>query len=195
MKNSIFKLFIKLNLRWRGDYPILGRLRRVGIVPSRLLRHFLSVCGGKRRLKGGYEGVRKKVSGYSGRGLRFRKTCHTLHDATHGGGSMSVHYPPNSATVSCQGMSLVEVLVAITLLAISSLLLLRYAQTLHSSEQTQWQRREIWRQLAQRLEGGGEELRYLNEQATMADGGCHWQRVEWHPPNHSPLYLERLRCP
>ena len=195
MKNSIFKLFIKLNRHWRGGVTILGRLRRVGIVPSRLQRHFLSVYGVKLRLKGGYEGVRKKVSGYYGRGLHFRKTRHTLHNATLGGGSMSAHYPRNSATASCQGMSLVEVLVAITLLAISSLLLLRYAQTLHSSEQVQWQRREIWRQLAQRLEGGGEELGYLSEQQTMADGSCYWQRVEWHPPNHSPLHLERLRCP
>ncbi|MBT0723451.1 hypothetical protein HH682_03120 [Rosenbergiella sp. S61] len=92
-------------------------------------------------------------------------------------------------------MSLVELLIALTLLSISSLLILHYIGSLQVSEQTQWQRREVWRQLAQKLEGSEDHANTLSEQQIAAANGCYWQRVEWQSPNHSPRYLERLRCP
>ena len=107
---------------------------------------------------------------------------------------MSAPCSPTSVADPCRGMGLPDVLCALTLLSLSSLLLLRYAETLQISEQTQWLRRETWRQLAQRLEGENREQDSINLQYIPIGNGCYWQRAERRVEKQFSFYLERLRC-
>lgn len=110
-------------------------------------------------------------------------------------GLTTAPYPPSSAAHYCQGISLVEVLMALTLLSISSLLILHYMGSLQRSEQTLWQRREVWQQLAQKLEGSEQPSQPIEEQRIAAMNGCYWQQVTWQAADLSPQSLQRLRCP
>ncbi|PIJ46984.1 hypothetical protein [Tatumella sp. OPLPL6] len=84
---------------------------------------------------------------------------------------------------------------ALTLLSISSLLILHYMGSLQRSEQTLWQRREVWQQLAQKLEGSEQPSLTIEEQRITAMNGCYWQQVTWQAADLSPQSLQRLRCP
>ncbi|WKX27992.1 hypothetical protein QJR74_03545 [Tatumella ptyseos] len=86
-------------------------------------------------------------------------------------------------------------LIALTLLSISSLLILQFISSLQLSEQTLWQRRETWWVLAQQLEGRQSANDAIIEQLIAETHGCYWQRVAWQVAKRSPLYLERLHCP
>ncbi len=195
MKKIIFARFTKHSLLWLGGERIRGRRHKGGNALHRPQPPLLSVFGVLRKRMAGYEVLPKKVSGYYGREL-FSVTYHPYgHSDTLAAGSMTAHCQPTSVAENCQGISLVEVLIALTLLSISSLLMLRSIGSLQLSEQTQWQRREVWQQLAQRLEGSEQPVSTLQEQHITATNGCYWQRVTWQVANSSPQYLQRLRCP
>ncbi len=195
MRNRIIKRSIKLSQRWLGVAHTRGRRHQDGNVLYRPQTLFLFVSGERRKQKVGYEGLPKKVSGYFGRGLLSMRDHLCVYSDTPAVGLTTAPYPPSSAAHYCQGISLVEVLMALTLLSISSLLILHYMGSLQRSEQTLWQRREVWQQLAQKLEGSEQPSRTIEEQRIAAMNGCYWQRVTWQDADRSPQSLQRLRCP
>ena len=195
MRNRIIKRSIKLSQRWLGVAHTRGRRHQDGNVLYRPQTLFLFVSGERRKQKVGYEGLPKKVSGYFGRGLLSMRDHLCVYSDTPAVGLTTAPYPPSSAAHYCQGISLVEVLMALTLLSISSLLILHYMGSLQRSEQTLWQRREVWQQLAQKLEGSEQPSRTIEEHRIAAMNGCYWQRVTWQDADRSPQSLQRLRCP
>ena len=195
MRNRIIERSIKLSQRWLGVAHTRGRRHPYGNVLYRPQTLFLSVFGERRKMKVGYEGFPKKVSGYFGRELSSMRDRPYAYSDTPAVGQTTAPYPPSSAAHHCQGISLVEVLMALTLLSISSLLMLHYMGSLQRSEQTLWQRREVWQQLAQKLEGSEQPSQPIEEQRIAAMNGCYWQQVTWQAADLSPQSLQRLRCP
>lgn len=195
MRNRIIEHSIKLSQRWLGVAHTRGRQHQHGNVLYRPQTLFLSAFGERQKMKVGYEGLPKKVSGYFGRGLLSMRDRPCAYSDTPAVGLTTAPYPPSSAAHYCQGISLVEVLMALTLLSISSLLILHYMGSLQRSEQTLWQRREVWQQLAQKLEGSEQPSQPIEEQRIAAMNGCYWQQVTWQAADLSPQSLQRLRCP
>ena len=195
MRKRIIARFIKLSQRWLGAAHTRGRWRKDGNALYRPQALFLPVFVERRKQKVGYEELPKKVSGYSGRGLLSMRDRPCDYSNTPAVGLTTAPFQPSSAAEHCQGISLVEVLMALTLLSISSLLILHYIGSLQRSEQTLWQRREVWQQLAQRLEGNEQPTSTIEQQHIAANNGCYWQRVTWQAANLSPQSLQRLRCP
>ncbi len=195
MKKSISPPFIKLSQHWHGEVATSGQCTSVGNAQPLPLLLSLSVYGVRHRRRVGYVVVQKKVSGYYGSGLSFLRHRHHAVNVIDEGGSTTVPCRLNSVWSGERGFSLLEVVVALTLLSVSTLLIFQYSEALQLSEQQQWQRREAWRQLAQRLEGAEIAAPALYEYTIAADNGCFWQKVEWRVADHSPLRLERLHCP
>lgn len=93
-----------------------------------------------------------------------------------------------------RGFSLIEVLIAMALLAITSLLLFSYLQQIAHSDLQQWRLREAWRSAAQALEGNEATTETIHRYESMIDQHCRWRQVEVEVAQHAPLELSQLFC-
>lgn len=195
MRKIIFEHSIKRSQRWLGGEPSTGQWHKGGNARYRRQLLSRSVFYKLRHRRAGYEVPLKRVSGYFGSESFSMNFPQDDSGDILAVGPMTAHCPPNCAPHHCSGISLVEVLIALTLLSISSLLILQFISSLQLSEQTLWQRRETWWVLAQQLEGRQSANDAIIEQLIAETHGCYWQRVAWQVAKRSPLYLERLHCP
>lgn len=135
--------------------------------------------------------VQHRGSKYSGNGsdsqskrLNKRK-CPLLDGAT------VARCQRNTVSRRCQGFSLIEVLISMALLAITSVLLLNHLQQLLLADVRQWRARSAWQIAAQLLEGKENKDSKVQVELLPGPAGCQWQKVT---VLGSRVELRRLVC-
>ncbi|ARJ42559.1 hypothetical protein B1H58_11330 [Pantoea alhagi] len=93
-----------------------------------------------------------------------------------------------------RGFSIVEMLLALLLFAISLTALLHYQQMLAAGFYQQWQQREAWRVAALRLQGQESEGWQTSLHKLPAVEGCLLWRATAFRSGLSPVTLDQLRC-
>lgn len=106
----------------------------------------------------------------------------------------SAHLLWNCAMNSYRGFSLIEVLIALLLLSVTSIMIFSYLQQVAISDLRQWQLSEGWRAAAQFLEGNRDVEQQLTLQEFVTEEGCLWRQVQVDSERRSTQPLVQLSC-
>lgn len=194
MKKTICKLSTKRNLLCIGEGGLPGQRPWAGNVGDHQMDCLRSVCTDKILFKEYCADTQLITAGYSGKESFLPRRPPRWPNRMPKGGATSAHFLRSSATITCQGFSLVEVLITLTLLSMSSMLVFSYLRQIAVSDQQQWQLREGWRAAAQCLEENCEEAKGIVVERIEDINGCFWQRIQV-ISGLTPPTLRQLICP
>jgi prepilin-type N-terminal cleavage/methylation domain-containing protein len=154
-----------------------------------------SVCTDKILFKAYCADTQLITAGYSGKESFLPRRLQGWLYRPFKDGAISARFLRSNATVTCQGFSLVEVLITLTLLSMSSMLVSSYLRQIAVSDQQQWQLREGWRAAAQSLEENCEEAKGMVVERIEDMNGCFWQKTQVTSGLIPPPTLRQLICP